>query len=106
MLRRDIVTKIPIFQEVKDEATLSVLEENLKAAFVGDGACITISEFDVVGSEAIFNRADKFVIQTGAEGETDVSLTWQSIKVTAKLLVLLTLIRCCQFLLAQWLMGM
>lgn len=54
------ITRIPVFKLVRKPEEICALETSLKAQFNQDSAFVTLSEFDVVGTNEVFNRADEF----------------------------------------------
>lgn len=54
------ITKIPVFNIVKKQDEIEKLNNRLKKNFLTKNSAITLSEFDVIGVEEVFIRADSF----------------------------------------------
>ena len=59
------LTRIPVCNLVSKQEEIDVLEENLKKDFPKEGSTVTISEFDIIGVEEVFVRADSFDLLCG-----------------------------------------
>ena len=59
------LTRIPVCNLVSKQEEIDVLEESLKKDFPKEGSTVTISEFDIIGVEEVFVRADSFDLLCG-----------------------------------------
>ena len=55
-----IKTKIPAFNLVTNKAAISQHEQALQEHFLEDGSNIVLSEFDIMGTDEVFCRADSY----------------------------------------------
>lgn len=54
------INKIPVFSRIVDVGTISQLEGALACNLNRDCASLSFSEFDVIGTDEVFNRADSY----------------------------------------------
>lgn len=59
------INPIPFFKRVSKNETIDSLEKSLQEKFTDESAFLMLSEFDVVGTEEVFNRADAFRFRYG-----------------------------------------
>jgi len=68
------LTRIPVCNLVSKQEEIDVLEESLKKDFLNEGSTVTISEFDIIGVEEVFVRADSFELLCGRQSKHVSSL--------------------------------
>ena len=68
------LTRIPVCNLVTKQEEIEVLEESLKKDFPKEGSTVTISEFDIIGVEEVFVRADSFDLLCGRQSKQVPSL--------------------------------
>lgn len=74
------ITKIPVFNIVKKPEEIEKLDNRLKKNFLAKNSAVTLSEFDVVGVEEVFNRADSFELRCGDKEKEVSSLNLNELK--------------------------
>ena len=74
------ITKIPVFNIVKKPEKIEKLDNRLKKNFLAKNSAVTLSEFDVVGVEEVFNRADSFELRCGNKEKEVSSLNINELK--------------------------
>ncbi len=68
------LTQIPVCNLVSKQEEIDVLEESLKRDFPKEGSTVAISEFDIIGVEEVFVRADSFELLCGRQSKQVSSL--------------------------------
>ena len=68
------LTRIPVCNVVSRPEDIDALENRLKEDFLKEDSTVTISEFDVVGTEEVFVRADAFELLCGQESKRITTL--------------------------------
>lgn len=63
------LTKIPVCNLVSKQDEIGALEEGLKKDFPKEDSTVTISEFDIIGVEEVFVRADTFELLCGRQSK-------------------------------------
>lgn len=74
------ITKIPVFNIVKKPDEIEKLDNRLKKNFLTDNSAVTLSEFDVIGVEEVFIRADSFELNCDDKTKTISSLDLNELK--------------------------
>lgn len=74
------ITHIPICNIVRKQEEIDGLEQRLKDNFLKDGSAVTLSEFDVIGVEEVFLRADSFVLYCEDKSKTIPSFDLDELK--------------------------
>ena len=80
VLKRRRMTKIPYFRLVKKQEDIDHLESKLKMDFTKEESTIALSEFDVIGVDEVFNRADSYTVLCGKASKNVTDLTWNKLK--------------------------
>ena len=73
-------TKIPIFNLVTKADEIHSLDKHLCDDFLRDETTVTISEFDVIGTTEVFNRAEQYEISCAGQFKKTTVLNWQILK--------------------------
>ena len=74
------ITNIPVFNIVTRPDEIEKLDNLLKKNFTAEKSAITLSEFDVIGVEEFFNRADSFELLCGDKKKVITSLNLDELK--------------------------
>ena len=69
-LAGNIKTKIPAFNLITNETAIQQYEVALQEHFLDDGSNIVLSEFDIMGTDEVFCRADSYEYKCGAAKKT------------------------------------
>lgn len=63
------VHKIPHFEPIKDNSLIEELEARMVEQFKAESQDIMLSEFSIVGSDEVFNRADEYQLYVRGKGK-------------------------------------
>lgn len=74
------ITKIPVFSIVKKTDEIEKLDKRLKKNFLTGSSAVTLSEFDVIGTEEVFIRADSFELYCNDKSKTISSLNLNELR--------------------------
>ena len=65
------IHRIPHFEPINDKVLIDELEEGMRKSFEQKLPTVVLSEFAVVGSEEVFNRADLYQLYASLKGKED-----------------------------------
>lgn len=80
VLRGSQKTRIPYFRLVTKSEDIASLDSRLKDDFQNEQSTITISEFDVIGTDEVFNRADSYILRCGRADQEVSTLDWPTLR--------------------------
>ena len=80
VLRGSQKTRIPYFRLVTKPEDIASLDSRLKDDFQNEQSTITISEFDVIGTDEVFNRADSYTLRCGRASKEVPLLDWPTLR--------------------------
>ena len=80
VLRRPKQNHIPFYRVVTKTEEIEELDSKLKEDFLKENSTITVSEFDVVGTDEVFNRADSYTLLCGGKDENVPVLDWTALQ--------------------------
>ena len=71
VMSQKVCHRIPQFDDVKDKNERVALDAKLREAIEGNSSEILLSEFSVIGSEEVFNRADSYELLAMKRGKKE-----------------------------------
>lgn len=74
------LTRIPVCNIVRKQEEIEALDKRLHAAFLKEDSTVTISEFDVIGVDEVFVRADSFELLCGRNSKRVDSLNMDELR--------------------------
>lgn len=81
ILNTNDLSKIPLFQQIKDENRLNELDEHLKNNFDIDSCNISFSDFDIIGtSEVFYSQTASYLVSCNGKRDNLDYLTIDNIK--------------------------
>ncbi len=80
VLKRKKQTLIPFYRVVTKADEIEKLDSKLREDFEKEDSTITVSEFDVVGTDEVFNRADSYELLCGNKRDEVSTLDWTALR--------------------------
>lgn len=80
ILSRQKLTRIPVCNLVNKKEEVDVLDEGLRRSFQQKDSSVTISEFDIIGVEEVFVRADSYELLCGKKSKKVSSLNIEELR--------------------------